>query len=103
MNMLEIPNCFHSQLTHGTDKHTYPTTHATRGLFTVLRSRTNTRKHVVLYRTMSARNFLPSHMVQVNSKPGFKKTNKATPHSMTSLPNVTYLLCACTAMYSMWN
>ena len=49
MNVLKIPNCFQRQLTHSSDTHTYPTRHATRGLFTVPKSRTNSRKRTVLY------------------------------------------------------
>ena len=48
-NVLKIPNCLHSQLTHSSNTHTYPTRHATRGLFTVPKSRTNSRTHTVLY------------------------------------------------------
>ncbi|XP_064791461.1 tetratricopeptide repeat protein 39A-like isoform X3 [Oncorhynchus masou masou] len=40
--------------------------HATRGLFTVPRSRVNSRKRTVLYRAMSARNSLPSYIAQVH-------------------------------------
>ena len=61
-NVLKIPNCLHSQLTHSADTHTYPTIHATRGLFTVPKSRTNSRKHTVLYRAIIAWDFLPSHI-----------------------------------------
>jgi hypothetical protein len=50
----------------------YPTRHATKGLFTVPKSRTNSRKSTVLYRALIAWNFLPSHIDQINSKPGFK-------------------------------
>jgi hypothetical protein len=32
INALKIPNSLHSQLTHSSDTHTYPTRHATRGL-----------------------------------------------------------------------
>ena len=32
--VLKIPTCLHRQLTHSSDTHTYPTRHATRGLFT---------------------------------------------------------------------
>ena len=63
-NVLNIPNSLHSQLTRSTDTHTYFTRHTTRGLFTIPRSRTNSRKHTVLY---------TSHIEQVNSKPGSKK------------------------------
>jgi hypothetical protein len=44
-----------------------------RGLFTVPKCRTNSRKHTLLYRDVIAWNFLPS---QINSKPGFKKQMK---------------------------
>ena len=53
-NVLKIPNCLHSQLTHNSDTHTYPTRHVTWGLFTVPKFRTNSRKHTVLYRVIIA-------------------------------------------------
>jgi hypothetical protein len=46
------------------------------GLFIVPKSRTNSRKYTVLYRALIAWNFLPSHIAQINSKPGFKKQIK---------------------------
>ena len=73
INVLKITNCLHSQLTHSSDTHTYPTRHATRGLFIVPKSRTNSIKRTVLYRALIAWNFLPSHIAQINSKPGLKK------------------------------
>ena len=76
IHVLGIPNCLHSQLTHSTDTHTYTTRYATRGLFTVPRSQTNSRKHTLLYRAMRAQNSLPSYIVLVNRKPGFKKQIK---------------------------
>lgn len=41
LTVLNIPNCLYNQLTHSSDKHTYPTRHATRGLVTVRKSRTD--------------------------------------------------------------
>ena len=76
INVLKISNCLHSQLTYSSDTHTYPTRHTTRGLFTVPKSITNSRKRTVLYRALIAWNFLPSHIAQINSKPGFKKQIK---------------------------
>jgi hypothetical protein len=73
IHVLKIPNCSHNQLTHSSDTHTYPTRHATRGLFTVPKSKTNSRKRTVLYRALIAGDFLPSHIAQINSKPGLKK------------------------------
>jgi hypothetical protein len=83
MNILEIPNCLHNQLTHSTDTNTYPTRHATRDPFTVPRSRTYSRKHIVLYRAINAWNYLPSHIV--NSKSGLKhKYSNTSQHNAGS-------------------
>ena len=76
INVLKIPICLLGQLTHSSDTHTYPTRYATRILFTVPKSRTNSRKRTVLYRALIAWNLLPSHIAQINSKPGFKKQIK---------------------------
>ena len=73
INVLKITNCLHSKLTHSSETHTYRTRHATRGLFTAPISRTNSRKHTVL---SFAWNFLPPHIAQMNSTPGFKKQTK---------------------------
>jgi hypothetical protein len=80
--VLKIPNTLR----------TYPTRHATRGLFTVPKIRTNSRKCTVLYGALIliAWNFLPFHIAQINSKPGFKKPGfKATPRGTTPLPYLT--------------
>ena len=58
IHVLKIPNSFHSQLTHSSDTHIYPTRHATRGLFTVPKSRTNSRKRAVFYRAIIAWNLI---------------------------------------------
>jgi hypothetical protein len=57
--------------------------------FIVPKSRTNSRKRTVLYRVIIAWNSVPSHIVQVNSKPGFKKADKATHQGTTPLPYLT--------------
>ena len=76
ISVLKISNCLHSQLTQSSDTHTYQTRHATRGLFTVPESRTNSRKRTILYRALIAWNFIPSHIALINSKPGVKKLIK---------------------------
>ena len=76
ITMLNIPNVLHSQFTHSSDTHNYPTRHASRGLFTVPKSRTNSRKFTVLYRAIIAWNSVPSHIAQMNSKHGLKKLTK---------------------------
>jgi hypothetical protein len=65
--VLKIPNCLHSQLKLISDTHTYSTRHATRGLFTVPKSRTNSRRRTVLYWAIA----------------------KTTPHVTTPLPYLT--------------
>jgi hypothetical protein len=52
-------NVLNSKLTHSSDTHTYPTM----GLFTVPKSRTNSRKCTVFYRAIIAWNSLPSHLM----------------------------------------
>ena len=69
IHLLNIPSCLHRQLTHSSDTHTYPTRHATRGLFTVPKFKTNSRKRTVLHRAIIAWNSVPSHIAQINSKP----------------------------------
>ena len=41
INVLKILNCLRSQLTHSSNTHTYPTRHATSGLFTIPKSPEN--------------------------------------------------------------
>jgi hypothetical protein len=101
--VLKIPNGLHSQLTRSADTHTYFTRHATRGLFTIPRSRTNESEHIVLYTAMSAWNSLPSYIAQVNNTPGLKNTNIATPHGTAPLPHVTFFMCVYTDTYSRCN
>jgi hypothetical protein len=84
----------HSPLIHSSDTHTYPTRHATRGLFTVPKSRNNFKKaYTVLYRAVIAWNSLPSHIAQINSKSGLKKTDKVTPHGKTPLLYLAKVVC----------
>ena len=97
-----VSNNLHRQITHRTDTHTYPIRHGTRGLFTVPRSRTNSRKRPVLYRAMSAWNSLPSYSAS-EQQTWFQKTNKATHHGTMPLPHVTYLICVCYDMNCMCN
>jgi hypothetical protein len=41
IDMLNAPSCLSKLLAHSSDTHAYPTRHATRGLFTALKSRTD--------------------------------------------------------------
>ena len=87
INVLKIPNSLHSQFTHSSDTHNYPTKHTTKGLFTVPKSRTNSIKSTVLYRDVIAWNSVPSHITRIKSKPGLKK--QIRQHLTTPLPYLT--------------
>ena len=52
IDMLNAPNYLFELLAHSLDTHAYSTRHATRGLFTVPKSRTDYRRHTVLQRTL---------------------------------------------------
>jgi hypothetical protein len=52
-HMLTAPSCLSKLLAHSSDTHAYPTRHATRGLFTVPKSRTDYGWHTVLHRAMT--------------------------------------------------
>ena len=58
IDVLKIPNRLFNRLTHSSVTHTYPTRHATRGIFTVPKSKTEARKYTGLYRAMTTWNSL---------------------------------------------
>ena len=66
--MLNAPSCLSKLLAHSWDIHTYPTRHATRGLFTVLKSRTDYGRNTVLHRAMTTWNSIPHQVTDANSK-----------------------------------
>ena len=53
IDMLNAPSCLSKLLAHSLDTHSYPTRHATRGLFIVPKSRTDYGRHTVLNRAMT--------------------------------------------------
>ena len=63
-HMLKVPNGLFKQLAHSSDTHMVNTTHGTRGLFTVPRSRTEAGKHTVLNTAMTTWNSLPPQVTQ---------------------------------------
>ena len=83
INVLKIPNCLHSQLTHSSDTHlSRQTCH--QGSFHCPQIQNKFKKaYNILW------NCLPSHFAQTNSKPGLKKTDKATTHGTTPLRYLT--------------
>ena len=52
VDILNAPRCLFKLLAHSSYTHTYPTRHATRGLFTIPKSRTDYGRHTVLCRAM---------------------------------------------------
>ena len=75
--MLNAPSCLSELLAHSSDTHAYPTRHATRGLFTVPKSRTDYGRHTVLHIAMTT---IPHQVTDASSKIRFKKRIKKTPY-----------------------
>jgi hypothetical protein len=69
-DVLKVPNCLFSQVTHSSKTQTYLTRHAIRGLFTVPKSRTEAGKCTVLYRAMAT-----LQVTQESNKIHFEKKN----------------------------
>jgi hypothetical protein len=68
IDMLNAPSCLFELLAHSSDTHAYPTRHATRGLFTVPKSRTDYGRCTVLHRAMTAWNSIPHQVTDASSK-----------------------------------
>ena len=64
IHILKIPNCLYNQLTFSSNIHSYPTRHATRGHFTVPKSRTQSKQRTVIYQAMIAWNSLKHRIKQ---------------------------------------
>jgi hypothetical protein len=71
VDMLNAPRCLFKLLAHSSDTHVYPTRHATRGLFTIPKSRTDYGRHTVLHRAMATWNSIP-HQVTDAVESDFK-------------------------------
>ena len=68
IDMLNAPGCLFELLSHSSDTHAYPTRHATRGLFTVPKSRTDYGRRPVLHRAMTTWNSIPHQVTDASSK-----------------------------------
>ena len=66
--MLNAQSCLSKLLAHSSDTHAYPTTHATRGVFTDPKSKTDYKRHTVLHRAMTTWNSIPHHVTDATSK-----------------------------------
>jgi hypothetical protein len=82
IDMLNAPCCLFKQLEHSSDTHAYPTRHATRGLFTVSKSRTDYGRRTVLLGTMTTWNSIPHQVTDASSKIIFKEQIKKTPYGL---------------------
>ena len=71
--MLNAPSCLSKLPAHSSDTHAYPTRHATRGLFTIPKSRTDYGRLTVLHRAMTTWNTIPHQVTDASSKIRFKK------------------------------
>ena len=59
IDMLNAPSCLFELLARSSDTHAYPTRHATRGVFTVPKSRSDYGMCTVLHRGMTTWNSIP--------------------------------------------
>ena len=66
--VLQALSCLSKLLAHSSDTHAYPTRHATRGLFTVPKSRTDYGRHTVPHRAMTTWNSIPHQVTDASSK-----------------------------------
>jgi hypothetical protein len=77
---LNIPSSLFKILAHSSDTHAYPTRHATKGLFTVPKSRTYYGRRTVLHRAMTTWNSIPHQVTDASSGIRFKKQVKNIPY-----------------------
>ena len=98
MNVLEIPNCLHSHLTHSTDTHTYPSD-TPAGVFSSPGVQNKFKETYSIIQSHDCMEHLSISYSISEQQTWFQKTNKATPHGTIPLPHVTFLLCVCTDMY----
>jgi hypothetical protein len=85
------PSCLSKLLAHSSDTHANPTKHATRGLFTVPKSRTYDGRHTVLHRVMTTYNSIPHQVTYASSK--------ITPHFVNKLFTITGILTGQDTVY----
>jgi hypothetical protein len=76
IDMLKAPSGLFELLTHSSDTHAYSTRHATRGLFTVHKSRTDYGRRTVLHKAMITWNSIPHQLTHAGSKIRLKKLIK---------------------------
>jgi hypothetical protein len=68
IDMLNTQSCRFELLVHSLDTHAYPTRHATIGLFTVPKSRTDYGRRTVPHRPITTWNSIPHQVTHASSK-----------------------------------
>ena len=68
IDMLNALLCLSELLVHSSDTHAYPTRHATKGLFTLPKSRIDYGRCTVLHRAMTTWNSIPHQVTDASSK-----------------------------------
>ena len=81
--------CF--KLLAHSDTHEYPIRHATRGLFTIPKSRTDYGRCTVLHRAMTAWNIIPYQVTDASSRVRFKKTDTNKLYGTAGMLSNTYI------------
>ena len=76
VDKLKVLRCLFKIIAHSSDTHAYPTRHATRGLFTGPKSRTDYGRRTVLHRAMTTWNSIPHQVNDASSRIRFKKQVK---------------------------
>ena len=77
VNKLNSQKCLFKLLAHSLDTHAYPTRHATRGLFTIPKSRIDYGRRTVLHRALATWNSIPYQVTDASSRIRFR-LNKYT-------------------------
>jgi hypothetical protein len=73
VKMLNAPRCLLKVLANSSDTHAYPTRHATRGLFTVPKFRTDYGRTTVLHRAITIWNSIQHQVADASSIIRFKE------------------------------
>jgi hypothetical protein len=68
VDKLNVPSGLSKLLAHSSNTHPYPTRHATRGHFTVPKSRTDYGRCTVLHRAMATWNSIPHQVTDTISR-----------------------------------
>ena len=91
VDKLNTPSCLFKLLAHSSDTYAYPTRHATRGLVTLPKSRTDYGRHTVLHRAMTTWNSIPHQVTDASSRIRFKTQMNIHLIKLSSQPRLCVL------------